>query len=188
MNKEDENNLIEQAKQNNQKAFTELYNRHHRLIRYVIYDLVKNDELTADLLSVTFTKAFKKIDSYVNPISFEAWLKTIAVNTVIDHVRANKDQLRNYSIDNEESSIQLEATEIDPETEIIKYESVELLKMALKKLRSKYRNLLELRYFKNLSYEELSAELGIPVGTVKSDLNKAKHRLRQFYQKLSKIN
>lgn len=187
MNK-DTNTLIEQAKTGKQEAFTKLYNQYHRLIRYIIYDLVKDESLTNDLTSVTFTKAFSKIDSYVNPISFEAWLKTIAVNTVIDHVRANKEQQQNYSIDNEESSIQLEDTKIDPETEIIKYESVELLKMALKKLRSKYRNLLEMRYFSGYTYEQLSSLLGIPIGTVKSDLNKAKRKLKQFYQKLSKIN
>lgn len=187
MNK-DTNTLITQAKAGKQEAFTKLYNQYHRLIKYIIFDLVKDDSLTNDLTSVTFTKAFSKIDSYVNPISFEAWLKTIAVNTVIDHVRANKEQQQNYSIDNEESSIQLEDTEIDPETEIIKYESVELLKMALKKLRSKYRNLLEMRYFNGYTYEQLSSLLGIPIGTVKSDLNKAKRKLKQFYQKLSKIN
>ncbi len=182
----DENALIEQAKQGDEKAFTTLYNQHYKLIRYIIFDLVKNDDVADDLASVTFTKAFKKLDTYVNPISFEAWLKTIAVNTVIDYVRSTKEKQKDQSIDSSENYIQLESAESDPESNFIKLESADNLRIALTRLRSKYRNLLELRYFKGLSYEELSAELGIPIGTVKSDLNKAKHRLKYFYQKISK--
>ena len=188
MTKEEENLLIEEAKHGSEQAFTQLYNNYYKLIRYIIFDLVKDDEITADLVSVTFTKAFKRLDSYINPISFEAWLKTIAVNTVIDHVRANKDENKNYSIDNEDSAIQVESEDNDPETAFIRAESIDILRIALTRLRSKYRNLLELRYFNGLSYEELSAELNIPIGTVKSDLNKAKHKLKYFFQKLSKTN
>lgn len=182
----DDNTLINQAKQGDEKAFTELYNKHYKLIRYIIFDLIKNDEVANDLASVTFTKAFKKLDTYVNPISFEAWLKTIAVNTVIDYVRATKEKQNEQSIDSDANCIQIESTEADPESNLIKLESADILRVALTRLRSKYRKLLELRYFQGLSYEELSTELGIPIGTVKSDLNKAKHRLRYFFQIISK--
>lgn len=177
--KEEEKILIEQAKHGDDKAFNQLYERYHRLIRYIIFDIVKDDELTQDLLSNTFIKAFSKLSSYVNPISFEAWLKTIAVNTTIDHIRATKDLCKNFSID-------LEETAPDPESDMIKTENIELLRIALSRLRSKYRNLLELRYYQGLSYDQLSVKLGIPIGTVKSDLNKAKRRLREIFHKLSK--
>lgn len=184
--KEEEKILIEQAKHGDNKAFNQLYERYHRLIRYIIFDIVKDDELTQDLLSNTFIKAFSKLSSYVNPISFEAWLKTIAVNTTIDHIRATKDLCKNFSIDNETNTIQLEETAPDPESDMIKTENIELLRIALSRLRSKYRNLLELRYYQGLSYDQLSVKLGIPIGTVKSDLNKAKRRLRGIFHKLSK--
>lgn len=182
----EENALIEQAKRGDNKAFNQLYNRYYRLIRYIIFDIVKDEEITQDLLSKTFIKAFGKLNSYVNPISFEAWLKTIAVNTTIDYIRASKDLQKNFSIDDEDNYVQLEETSPDPETEMVKTENIKLLKIALSRLRSKYRNLLELRYFQDLSYNQLSVELGIPIGTIKSDLNKAKHKLREIFQKLSK--
>ena len=178
--KEEEKILIEQAKHGDDKAFNQLYERYHRLIRYIIFDIVKDDELTQDLLSNTFIKAFSKLSSYVNPISFEAWLKTIAVN------RATKDLCKNFSIDIETNTIQLEETAPDPESDKIKTENIKLLRIALSRLRSKYRNLLELRYYQGLSYDQLSVKLGIPIGTVKSDLNKAKRRLREIFHKLSK--
>lgn len=185
--KEEEKLLIDQAKHGNNKAFEQLYNNYYRLIRYIIYDAIKDEEATADLVSVTFTKAFQRLNYFVDSISFEAWLKTIAINTVIDYVRKNKNQQNNISINNEENVIQI-ATDNNPETDFIKSESIDILRIALTRLRSKYRNLLELRYFSNLSYEELSATLNIPIGTVKSDLNKAKHRLKYYFQKFSKSN
>lgn len=185
--KEEEKLLIDQAKHGNNKAFEQLYNNYYRLIRYIIYDAIKDEEATADLVSVTFTKAFQRLNYFVDSISFEAWLKTIAINTVIDYIRKNKNQQNNISINNEENVIQI-TTDNNPETDFIKSESIDILRIALTRLRSKYRNLLELRYFSNLSYEELSATLNIPIGTVKSDLNKAKHRLKYYFQKISKSN
>lgn len=185
MKREGEDLLIEQAKLGKQDAFTELYDRHHKLIRYIIYDVVKNDDVADDLLSVTFTKAFACINSYVNPISFEMWLKTIAVNTAIDYIRSTKNEKQNHYIDSDENYIQLDNNDLSPEDTIIKEETVEQLKVALRKLRFKYRNILELRYFKGLSYEELAQELSVPIGTVKSDLNKAKKKLREFFDNIN---
>lgn len=185
MKREDEDNLIRQAKLGDQKAFSMLYDRHKPLIRYIIFDIVKNDDVADDLLSVTFTKAFSRIDSYVNPISFELWLKSIAVNTSIDYIRHTKNEKQNHYIDSEDNYIQLQDSELSAEDIISKRESIDQLKVALSRLRFKYRNILELRYFKGLSYEQLANELAVPIGTIKSDLNKAKKKLREFYNKLN---
>lgn len=181
----DEKLLIDQAKRGNHKAFTQLYNRYWKLIRYIIYDIVKDDDITKDLVSNTFTKAFQKLNSYVNPISFEAWLKTIAVNTTIDWLRATKEQRMNISIDNEDNYVQVESEILDPESDMIKIENLKTLKQAMSLLRTKYQKLLKGRYYDHLSYEQLSVKLGIPIGTLKSDLCKAKHKLRENFQKLS---
>lgn len=183
-----EKSLIDQAKHGSKEAFAQLYNRYYRLIRYIIYDAVKDDDLTADLLSTTFVKAYERLNYFVESISFEAWLKTIAINTVIDYVRARNRKQSSYSLDDENSNVQVADTIDDPEKVIIKAESIELLKKALQMLRSKYRSLITLKYYENMSYEDISATLGIPVGTVKSDLHKARQKLKYFYQKLSNSN
>lgn len=179
--------LVNEAKQGNKKSFTKLYNMYYRLIRYIIYNAVKDEELTKDLLSITFVKAYERIHYYVEDISFEAWLKTIAINSVIDNARKIKRSPISVSVDDEDNIIQL-PTDSDPEKDITHIEDLEILKQALTKLRSKYRNLLEYRYFRNYSYDQLSAELHIPIGTVKSDLNKAKHRLRYYFEQISNSN
>lgn len=181
----DENLLIDQAKRGDNKAFTVLYNKYYKLIRYIVFDIIKDDNITKDLVNNIFIKAFNKINSYVNPISFEAWLKTIAVNTTIDWIRATKYDRMNISIDDEVNNIQIESTSSDPESDMIKTQDVKLLEIALSRLRSKYQNLIKGRYYEGLSYEQLSVKLGIPIGTIKSDLCKAKHKLKENFQKLS---
>lgn len=185
---QEEKNCIEEARNGSQKAYRILYNTYYRLIRYIIYNSIKDEEVTTELVEITFIKAFEKLNSFTESISFEAWLKTVAVNTVIDYLRRKKNENINISLDDENYTVQITEENRDPESDIIKSESLELLRIALSKLRFKYKNILELRYFKELSYEQISKELGVPVGTVKSDLNKAKRRLKQIFQKLSKIN
>ena len=95
------NLLIAQAKEGKQLAFTKLYNKYYNTIRYVIYNIIRNIDVTDDLISVTFTKAFMKIDKYVDNISFEMWLKTIAINSAIDFIRRNRQEKLNDSVDDE---------------------------------------------------------------------------------------
>ena len=78
--------LIKQAKEGNQLAFTKLYEKYKQIIYVTIYRIVNNKDAADDLLSITFVKAFSKLDSYVTNISFEMWLKTIAINSSIDYI------------------------------------------------------------------------------------------------------
>ena len=182
MKREDEDLLIQQAKLGKQDAFTELYDRHHKLIRYIIYDIVKNEDVADDLLSVTFTKAFSRLESYVNPISFEMWLKTIAINTAIDYIRRNKkEQLNNY-IDEEDSTIQLSGLEHSPEDNLIFQQNINIVMDCIPRLKKKYRDLIYAR-LDGKSYQQISEELAIPEATVKTCLNKARQRLREMFNK-----
>lgn len=176
--------LIKQAKEGKQIAFTKLYERFKPIIYSTIIRIVHNKDATDDLLSVTFYKAFTKIDSYVNNISFEMWLKTIAINSSIDYIRHTKNENMNYWIDDEESTIQLsDSADYSPEDEFIFKETDSRIKIALSRLRFKYRNILDLRIEKNLSYKEISEILGLSESQVKSTLNKAREKLKELLTK-----
>ena len=181
MKREDEDLLIQQAKLGKQDAFTELYDRHHKLIRYIIYDIVKNEDVADDLLSVTFTKAFSRLESYVNPISFEMWLKTIAINSSIDYIRRTKKENANYWLDDDTSTVQLRSSaDYSPEDNYIFNETDARLTNAFNRLRYKYRYILELRTVQNMSYKQISEQLGLSESQVKSQLNKAREKLKQL--------
>ena len=132
--------LIEQAKKGSQKAFSELYYRYKSNIWYTILNVVKNTDVADDLTSIVFTKAYEKLSTYVNHISFEMWLKTIAVNASIDYIRRNKkEQLNNY-VDEDESPIQLSDLEKSPEENLILKEKLDIVLQAIPTLKKKYRD------------------------------------------------
>ena len=170
--------LVEQAKNGSQLAFTKLYNTYNKMVWFTIFNIVKNNDVTDDLVSVVFTKAYKKLDSYVNHISFEMWLKTIAVNASIDYIRRNKkEQLNNY-VDEDENPIQLSALERSPEEDLILKEKLDIVLQAIPTLKRKYRDLINAR-IDGLSYKEIANKLAMNELAVKGDLNKARQKLKQ---------
>lgn len=173
--------LIKQAKEGNQNAFTRLYVKYNRLIYKVIYDIVLNREVAHDLLSVTFTKAFLKLNSYTYHISFEMWLKTIAINSSIDFIRRTKRQKYDYELDDEDNYLQVSSSaDYSPEEVYICNETSTRLSEALNRLKPNYRRILELRTEKDLSYKEIGDILGITESQVKSRLNVAREKLKQL--------
>lgn len=173
--------LINKAKEGNQNAFTRLYNKYLRTIRSVIYDIVRNKDVTDDLISVTFTKAWFKLATYTNHISFEMWLKTIAINSSIDYIRRTKREKYDYELDNEDNCYQVRSSADDsPEEVYIFHETNSRLADALKRLKPSYRSILELRTTENLSYKEISDRLGLTESQVKSRLNNAREKLKKL--------
>ena len=179
--------LIKQAKEGKQSAFTKLYEKYNRIIYSTIYRIVNNKDAADDLLSVTFTKAFSKLDSYINNISFEMWLKTIAINTAIDFIRKSRNEKNDYVDDD---TCLYEFTDNffgTPESNTInKQEIAYLFEKLIPSMRYKDRELIRLKYIENLSYREIASSLKIQEDAVKSTLAKAKKRLILKYDKYNK--
>ena len=171
-------NLVEQAKSGSERAFNKLYSQYKQTIWFTVYNIVKNRDIADDLVSVVFTKAYMKMASYVNHISFEMWLKTIAVNSSIDYIRRmKKEQLNNY-VDDEESTIQLQDVERSPEEDLVLKEKLKIVLEAIPTLKTKYRELITAR-MEGLSYKDIAEKLAMDELTVKSELNKARQKLKQ---------
>lgn len=170
--------LVEQAKQGSQKAFSKLYNKYKTDIWYTIMGVVKNTDVADDLTSVVFTKAYEKLSMYTQHISFNMWLKTIAVNASIDYIRRNKkEQLNNY-VDEDENPIQLSALERSPEEDLILKEKLDIVLQTIPTLKKKYRDLINAR-IDGMSYKEIANKLAMNELAVKGDLNKARQKLKQ---------
>lgn len=182
MEKEEIKSLVEQAKNNSERAFSRLYNYYNRIIWITIFNIVKNKDVTDDLLSIVFVKAYEKLSYYVEHISFEMWLKTIAMNTAIDYIRRTKKEKLNDYVDDEDCTIQLSSSEESPEDLMITKEKLTLAQKAMTTLQEKYRNLINFRV-EGKSYKEISQILACSEDKVKSDLNKARRRLKRKLQK-----
>ncbi len=172
--------LVLLAINGDQKAYAELLGRYRDAIYFMLLKMVSNSSDAEDLTIEAFGKAFKNINQYAPNFAFSTWLFKIATNNCIDFIR--KKKLNNISIDhnsiNENSTPMTIASDtLDPEENLISQQKVILLRAVVSKLKPRYRKLIELRYFHEFSYEEISEELELPIGTVKAQLFRARELL-----------
>ena len=175
------------AEEGDQSAFTELLDRHRDSIYFLFLKMVNNKDDADDLTIETFTKAFKSLENYQPTYAFSTWLYRIATNNGIDFLR--KKKLQTFSIDKTvpgkdggELSIDIKSKQPDPEEELIREQKKESIRQIVDKLKPRYRELIELRYYEDLSYEEIAEKLDLPLGTVKAQLFRAKDLLQQIIQ------
>lgn len=174
--------LVQKASEGDQKSYAELMSRYKDAIYFMLLKMVNNKTDAEDLTIEAFGKAFKNLDQYSPNYAFSTWLFKIASNNCIDYLRKRRSNHvsidGNFSEDKEsEPQIHLRDDTPDPEENLIRDQKVILMRTVVKKLKPRYRTLIELRYFKEYSYEEISEELGLPLGTVKAQLFRARELL-----------
>jgi RNA polymerase sigma factor (sigma-70 family) len=178
--------MVKEARKGNEKAFGSLMNRYRDSIYYMLLKMVNNPSDAEDLTIEAFGKAFRNIDSYTPKFAFSTWLFKIATNNCVDFIR--KKQASPTPFDNlqdslENATINIQSDLPDPEESLINLQKIAVLKEIVSQLKPRYKNLIELRYYKELSYEEISSELNLPIGTVKAQLYRAKTLLYNILTK-----
>ena len=180
--------LIDKAVvEGDESAFAELMQRYKKPVYHMILKMVRNVDDAEDLTIEAFAKAFKNLHKFKKDYTFSTWLFRIATNNAIDFIR--KKKLDTFSLNagyNDDSSesvnIDVEDNNLRPDEETIKEQKIELVRIFVTKLPPKYQRLVKLRYFDELSYEEIAQEIEAPLGTVKAQL----HRARELMYELVK--
>lgn len=175
--------LIDAAiQEGDQQAYAQLMERYRNSVYYMLLKMVKNSDDAEDLTIEAFSKAFKNLAKFKKDYTFSTWLFRIATNNCIDFIR--KKRLETLSIHssytNDEGSpipIDIKDRQLDPQEQAIKEQKIELVRAFVDMLPPKYRRLVELRYFKEYSYDEIAKELDAPLGTVKAQLHRARELL-----------
>ncbi len=182
--------LVVRARKGEQKAYAELLERYRDSIYFMLLKMVNNPSDAEDLTIEAFGKAFRNIEQYTPNYAFSTWLFKIATNNCIDFIRKKRGSM--VSLDQtiaEDDALShsdsLRADTLDPEMVLIKEQKVKVLRDIVSTLKPRYRKLVELRYFDELSYEEISIELSLPIGTVKAQLFRARELLFNILQKAS---
>ncbi len=162
-----------------EKAFAELMQRYKKPVYHMILKMVRNVDDAEDLTIEAFAKAFKNLKKFKKEFTFSTWLFRIATNNAIDFIR--KKKLETMSLDTsfkddsgETITIDVVDNELNPMEETIKSQKIELIRIFVNKLPPKYQRLVKLRYFNELSYEEIAKELESPLGTIKAQLHRAR--------------
>lgn len=172
--------LIDQAiDDGNEQAYAQLMDRYKRPVYHMILKMIRNTDDAEDLTIEAFAKAFKNLHKFKKDYTFSTWLFRIATNNTIDFIR--KKKLKTFSLNTsfsddsgESVTIDVEDNNLNPQEETIKDQKIELVQMFVTKLPPKYQRLVRLRYFDELSYDEIAKTLEAPLGTVKAQLHRAR--------------
>lgn len=175
--------LIDSAiNDNDESAYAELMKRYRKPVYHMILKMVRNVDDAEDLTIEAFAKAFKNLHRFKKDYTFSTWLFRIATNNSIDFIR--KKRLDTMSLDSsyrdddgESVSIDVQDHDLNPQEVTIKNQKIDLIRDFVTKLPPKYQRLVKLRYFEELSYEEIAEELEAPLGTVKAQLHRARELL-----------
>lgn len=174
--------LIDRCLSGDNRAFNDLINCYKRQIFALIFRIVNDQNDAEDIAQETFIKAFRNLSSYNPSYPFITWLFKIAHNSAIDFLRARKPE--SLSIHDEENPLEIEDTDLSLEEKIESASQQELIERTLGSLPPLYREILVLRHQQELSYEEISDTLNIPVGTVKIRLFRARDIMKQKLMRL----
>jgi len=180
--------LVEAAKAGDQLAYGDLMDRYRESIYFMMLKMVKDPDDADDLTIEAFGKAFNRLTQYSPNFAFSTWLFKIASNNCIDFIR--KKRIKVTSMDSgivndngDVMKIDARSNTLNPEETVMQGQRIVHMRLLVSKLKPKYRELVEKRYFQELSYEEIATEMNLPLGTVKAQLFRARDFLASMAEK-----
>ena len=185
---EDDYRLVATAIGGCQNAYATLLTRYRQAIFQLMLQRVKNPEDAKDLTMEAFEKAFRRLDSYTPTHAFSTWLFKIALNNLIDFTRKKQPPTVQLGETNSMPDfvygwLHTRRSEIPtPEEVMMQEQRIALIRRLLNRLDERYRRMIELRYYEDMSYEEIAQHLNLPMGTVKAQLYRAKENLYEMLQ------
>jgi len=175
--------IVQLALKGDQKAYADLLELYRDSIYFMLLKMVNNKSDAEDLTIEAFGKSFKNLEFYTPNFAFSTWLFKIATNNAIDFLRKKKAQQKHISIDHNDDDempnnfIFLQSNIPDPEEKLIIKQREMLMHNIVKKLNPRYRQIITMRYFNEMSYIEIAQELDLPIGTVKARLHRSRELL-----------
>jgi len=179
--------LIERCLKGEEKAFEELLNKYKNPVFSICYRMVRNHTDAEDLAQEAFIRTFSVLDRYDPSYPFSSWLYRITSNLCIDFLRRAKDGT--VSLDQPivgaegDMQRQFPSNVVKPDRIVESDEMMAALEEAIGTLPDHYRIIVILRHQEQLSYEEISENLGIPLGTVKARIHRARNMIKDFFKK-----
>jgi RNA polymerase sigma-70 factor (ECF subfamily) len=177
-------NAIKRAKKNDQKAFNYLLDLFWDDVYGFQLKRIENENDAEDITIQTFSKAFDKIETFDDSYKFKTWLITISKNIHIDLLRKEKNSISQVLSKNDHKVLQVLDESPSAEDKLINEQHLAKLLRDIKKLKPHYQEVINLRYFQELSYKEISNSLNEPINNVKVKLLRAKKLLAEIIQKI----
>jgi len=175
--------LIAKAIRGREDGFEELVRRYQRPITNYAYRILNNYDASLDVTQEVFIKVYNSLRKYSSEYKFSTWIYRIAHNAAIDHIRRNSMVQQSLETENSDGAyqLQLESPNPTPEQDREVSEWRTEIEAAVKCLPAAYRDLILLRHSRDLSYDEIAGVTGLPLGTVKNRLFRAREMMREIF-------
>ena len=172
--------LVRTALAGRESGFEELVRRYQRPIAAYVYRMVGDYDAALDLTQEVFIKVYNSLARYRSEFKFSTWIYKIAHNAAIDYLRRHtvREQALAGSVDGERRETTIESRRLTPEQESEKKERRSEIESVVQLLPAAYRELIALRHSHDLSYDEIAEVTGLPLGTVKNRLFRAREAMR----------
>lgn len=174
--------LVRSAARGREDDFEALVHRYQRQIVSYVFRIIGDYDAALDVTQETFIKVYNSLDKYSTEFKFSTWLYRIAHNAAIDYLRRNSVQSQSIETENTDGTYQLQLVCSQPGPEKVRERSEwrAELQDVIRSLPASYRELIVLRHSKELSYDEIAAVTGLPLGTVKNRLFRAREMMREI--------
>ena len=173
--------LVAGALAGHETSFEELVRRYQRPIAAYVYRMTGDYDTALDLSQEVFIKVHNSLARYKSEFKFSTWIYKIAHNAAIDHLRRNaaREHALTTSFDGERREVSFESRRLTPEQESEQRERRTEIEAVVHTLPAAYRELIVLRHSHDLSYDEIAEVTGLPLGTVKNRLFRAREAMRE---------
>lgn len=175
--------LISKAISGREDSFEELVRRYQRPIINYVYRMLNDYEGSLDVTQEVFIKVYNSLERYSSDYKFSTWLYRIAHNAAIDHMRRSPSNQQSLETENGDGAyqLQIECPNPTPEQDRERSEWRTEIETVVRCLPPAYRDLILLRHSKDLSYDEIADVTGLPLGTVKNRLFRAREMMRELF-------
>lgn len=180
VSEKDDDELILKAQAGDLYSFDLLVKRYQKKIYFLAYRMVKNHDSADDIAQETFINAYEAIKSFKTGYNFYTWLYRICMNLSINLLKRQKFVIPESQFEEKASPLEKEATTQDPLSELTSKELENKIEKALDSLPPKYKAVLILRIYEDLSYEDIARTLKISIGTVMSRLFRAREKMQEL--------
>jgi len=178
-----DSDLVATAITGQEGSFEELVRRYQRPISAYVYRMVGNYESALDLTQEIFIKVYASLRKYRSEFKFSTWFYKIAHNAAVDHLRrsSTREQSLITGSESDQFELPIESRRLSPEQESERKERRIEIESVVRALPANYRELIILRHSQDLTYEEIVEVTGLPLGTVKNRLFRAREMMRQQF-------
>ena len=162
-------------------AYKQLVNKYREPLHFHVKKMVREKEQVEDLVQEVFIKAFDNLASYNSNYAFSTWIYRIATNHTIDYLRKRK--LQTLSINEPvqtkdgEMNVQIPDQNYETDRNIIRKQRKKIIQNEIENLPEKYKDVIRMRHMEEMSYQEISDQLDLPLGTVKAHIFRARELL-----------